>query len=171
MSLHDDLLEQANQLATLDTRRPKQASLRRSVSASYYALFHLLSFESAQSFAKGFEFQARISRTLNHGDMKKVSALFANDKLPKSVQPPGGVGSFTIPADLKTVANTFVELQQARHEADYDLTRSFRRGEADNFYLKAKEAFAAWERVKRTDEARLYLACFLLWKRWDEEPR
>jgi len=40
MSLHADLLDQAEQLAQLDPRRPKQANLRRSVSSAYYALFH-----------------------------------------------------------------------------------------------------------------------------------
>lgn len=42
MSLHRDLLNQARQLATHEPRRPRQASLRRAVSAAYYALFHLL---------------------------------------------------------------------------------------------------------------------------------
>ena len=42
MSLHADLLRQARQLALKEPRRPSQASLRRAISASYYALFHLL---------------------------------------------------------------------------------------------------------------------------------
>lgn len=42
----DDLLGQANFLLQLDTRRPKQANLRRAVSAAYYALFHFLIEES-----------------------------------------------------------------------------------------------------------------------------
>ncbi len=42
MSLHADLLDQAEQLAHLDPRRRKQANLRRAISSAYYALFHLL---------------------------------------------------------------------------------------------------------------------------------
>ena len=42
MSLQQDLLRQARHLATKEPRRPSQASLRRAVSAAYYALFHLL---------------------------------------------------------------------------------------------------------------------------------
>ncbi len=34
MSLQDDLLEQAELLATIDTARPKQANLRRAVSSA-----------------------------------------------------------------------------------------------------------------------------------------
>ena len=47
MSLHADLLDQAEQLAQLDPRRPKQANLRRAISSAYYALFHLLAWESS----------------------------------------------------------------------------------------------------------------------------
>jgi hypothetical protein len=72
---------------------------------------------------------------------------------------------------LKIVANALVTLQQARHEADYDLNRTFRRQETLEFVQTARQAFAAWEKVRKTDDARLYLACFLLWKRWDEDPR
>lgn len=167
MSLRGDLLDQADQLATLDARRPKQANLRRSISSSYYALFHLLTVESSSLYAAEFNLMARIIRTHNHGDMKKVSTFFANDKLPKGIVQAG----YVTPPDLKIVATTFVNLQQARHEADYDLTQTFRRQEAIDFVERARQAFAAWERVKKTDEARIYLACFLLWARWDQEPR
>ncbi len=112
---------------------------------------------------------ARINRTHNHAEMKKASTMIANDKLPKAVQSPGG--GYTTPPDLKSVANTFVSLQQARHEADYDLSRTFRKQEALDFIKLARQAFEAWERVRKTDDARVYLACFHLWKRWDEDPR
>ncbi len=42
MSLSRDLLKQARILARKEPKKPLQASLRRSVSASYYAIFHLL---------------------------------------------------------------------------------------------------------------------------------
>jgi hypothetical protein len=169
MSLHDDLLEQTVHLATIDARRPKQANLRRAVSASYYALFHLLTSAASALYAADLGLASRINRTHNHIDMKKASSMIANDKLPKGVQPPGG--GYTSPADLKIVANAFVTLQQARHEADYDLARTFRRQETLAFIQTAHFAFAVWEKVKKDDYARLYLGCFLLWKRWDEDPR
>ena len=39
MSLHGDLLVQARHLALVEPRRPRQASLRRAISASYFARF------------------------------------------------------------------------------------------------------------------------------------
>ncbi len=169
MSLHGDLLEQAEHLAKIDMRRPKQANLRRAISASYYALFHLLTSEASALYVADFGLAARINRTYNHGEMKKASAMIANDKLPKGVRLPGGGTS--APPDLKIVASSFVKLQQEREDADYQLDRTYDRRETLAFIQTARQAFEAWERVRRTDDARLYLACFLLWKRWDEDPR
>jgi len=125
MSLHADLLEQAKRLAQLDPRRPKQANLRRAISSAYYALFHLLAWEASAVYTADPGIAARINRTLNHAEMKKASSMIANDRLPKAVQPPGG--GYTTPPDLKSVANTFVSLQQGRHEADYNLSRTYRK--------------------------------------------
>jgi hypothetical protein len=92
--------------------------------------------------------------------MKKASSMIANDSLPKGSHRPGG--GYTTPLDLKTVAGAFVSLQEARHGADYDLSRTFRRQEALDFVDSARQAFQSWERVRRTDDARVYLACFHL---------
>jgi hypothetical protein len=169
MSLHADLLDQAEQLAKLDPRRPKQANLRRAVSSAYYALFHLLASATSALYVSEAGMVARIVRTLNHAEMKRASTMIANNKLPKAVQDPGA--GYTVPADLKIVADALINLQQARHEADYDLSATLNRLETLTFVASARRAFEAWERVKRTDDARIYLACFHLWKRWDEDPR
>src|SRR5271157_3478197 len=107
MSLHADLLEQAEQLAQLDPRRPKQANLRRAVSSAYYALFHLLTSEASALYAGEPGLASRINRTHNHGEMKKASAMIANDKLPKAVRPPGE--GYTTPPDLKQRPKTGLE--------------------------------------------------------------
>ncbi len=169
MSLHDDLLEHASRLATLDPRRPKQVTLRRAVSAAYYALFHLLTSAASRLYARDSRLLARINRTYSHADLKKVSTFFANDKLPKALQ--STRGGYLTPPELRSVATLFAKLQQARHEADYELTQRLSRQDALRCVAWAREAFADWESVKKTDDARLYLACFLLWKRWDDEPR
>jgi hypothetical protein len=99
--------------------------------------------------------------------MKKVSLYIANDRLPRSLIDSGCV----IQAELKTVANAFVALQQARHEADYNLSLTLSRQEVLDVVESAREAVEAWEKVKKSEAARIYLACFHLWKRWDEESR
>jgi hypothetical protein len=129
----------------------------------------MLTSATSALFASEAGLASRIGRTLNHAEMKKVSVMVAHGRLPKAVQPP--VGSYQVPADLGLVADAFVALQQARHEADYEVSASFTRQEAISYIESARQAFEAWDRAKKTDDARMYLACFLLWKRWDEEPR
>ena len=80
MTLHHDLLDAASHLATRETRKPKQASLRRAVSAAYYALFHLLVADGAKrlSPAKPDGLSLVIQRAFNHGEMRNVCKSFAD---------------------------------------------------------------------------------------------
>ncbi len=55
--------------------------------------------------------------------MNKVSKSFAKGNLPKKFDPIKA--ATVVPSDLKDVAQAFVDLQQARHEADYNLGKSF----------------------------------------------
>lgn len=169
MSLHEDLLRQAEMLATIDPRRPKQVNLRRSISTAYYALFHLLTTAASSLFTADATQAARIARTLNHGDMRKISQMIGHHKLPKAFHPLSP--TYTTQADVKIVADAFVFLQQARHEADYDLMLEFDREEALECTQTAREALRAWDRVKKTSDAKLFLACFHLWNQWDKDPR
>ena len=80
MSLSRDLLAQAKLLATKEKSRPKQASLRRSVSAAYYALFHLLVEAAARRLVSGTDRQPLrncLARAFDHGVMKSLSAPLA----------------------------------------------------------------------------------------------
>lgn len=76
MSLHDDLLGQARQLAAKEPKRPLQASLRRAVSASYYGLFHLFVHDATSRMFPGRDRAALrycMARAFVHGDMKRVA--------------------------------------------------------------------------------------------------
>lgn len=172
MSLHDDLLSLARTLAGLDPTRPKQATLRRAISTAYYAVFHMLTAAATRLFVRDTpELAGRLNRTFQHGDMKKASTEFASGRLPTALTPRGG-GPRVFSADLKRVLEVFTKLQQERHAADYDTLRRFTRDEARALVVEAEAAFASWQSVSQTDDARLYLGCFLLWKTWnDKEPR
>jgi len=166
MTLHADLLAQARYLAKREPKRPKQATLRRAISAAYYALFHLLIFEASRLFVKDDRLWRRINRVYGHSELNVISTEFANGNWPKTFDPVKGV--FPIPQQLKDVAQAFVDLQQARHDADYDLTKSFTRSDALAFVEQAEQAFQDWEAVRKDDLARIYLASFLLWKDWNK---
>ena len=80
MSLPRDLLAQARLLATKESSRPKQARLRRAVSAAYYALFHLLVSDAVRRLLAGSDREALrncLSRAFDHAVMKRVARQFA----------------------------------------------------------------------------------------------
>jgi len=167
MSLHDDLLEQAEHLLRRERRRPRQASLRRSVSAAYYALFHLLVDDAARAVAPGAslaDLRDLVSRAFDHGEMRDVARAFGAGGLPSHVA--AALGGGGVPADLQLVAARFVDLQEIRHAADYNVGRRFTRQEVQLVVAQAQQAFAAWDRVRRQPEARVYVTALLLWRKW-----
>ncbi len=141
MSLHADLLAQARHLLRKEPRRPKQASLRRAVSAAYYALFHLLVHESSKRLISGAvhaRLRALTARAHDHGAMKQASRTFASGGLPRVLQPilPQGASP-----QLRQVAAVFVALQDARHGADYDVTQMLTRRDTQALVVQVEEAF------------------------------
>ena len=56
---------------------------------------------------------------------------------------------------------TFVDLQEARHEADYDVARRFTRGEVLDLVDRAEQAFTDWKCVRKSIQADTFLAGLL----------
>jgi hypothetical protein len=152
VALHDDLLAQADRLAHAEKKRPKQASLRRAVSAAYYALFHYLIDESTRFLVAGKQRDAlrrQLARSFDHAHMKRAAQAFVSSS----------AGPTTTLAD---VASAFILLQEARHEADYDLARVFTRVEAEALIARAQRAFTGWRAIAGTDEGDAFLVALLV---------
>ncbi|MDE2479328.1 MAG: hypothetical protein KGM87_10580 [Betaproteobacteria bacterium] len=109
MSLAKDLLTQAQQLATLDKGRPKQANLRRAVSSAYYALFHLLVAEGAAAVGARLNAagRARVRRAFAHAEMKEVCRAYAKATSVVSMKPEiAPLLSFPVEGEIRNVAQT-----------------------------------------------------------------
>jgi hypothetical protein len=139
-----NLLAQARHLATKDVGTPEQASLRRAVSTAYYALFHLLVGEASAMLAAGdSKLQQLVARAFEHGDMQKACSTFASSgPLPAVID--AHYGSVVVPLELKAVAQSFADLQGARHDADYATHRGWTRTEALTEVERAERAFESW---------------------------
>jgi hypothetical protein len=115
--VHEDLLEQAVRLVTLDVRKPKQANLRRAVSAAYYAVFHLLVDQACRVLIGAQHNQAPfrqvLGRAFAHGVMKEACKSFGVGVLKKGVAKGLPLG-FSIPVEIRDLALAFVELQEKR---------------------------------------------------------
>jgi hypothetical protein len=150
------LLAVARDLAKLDAHRPRQASLRRAVSTAYYALFHLL-IRSAVDAQIGFgptvthrEIGETIVRWFTHARIAEVCGLFTGPTVPSKLRkalPKGPLGAASVAAStsLQGVARAFLDLQQARHDADYDPSKRFTRQGVLIQVDQAEQAFKDWE--------------------------
>ena len=143
MSLHSELLKQARFLARKEPGKPTQASLRRSVSASYHALFHLLVDEAARLLPSSHGRRPlcnSLARAFHHSGMKQTAVEFTwkpmSPRLPSGfIRQPGRQP----PSD---VASAFLPLQEARHDADYGGALRFTRKEAQDLVADpAAQAF------------------------------
>ena len=167
MGLHDDLLEQARFLAQKkDSMKPTQANLRRSVSASYYALFHFLIDEATKLMLPGRNQILRdcLARAFRHKDMRDFAKVIADSNHPTKLVP--AFNGQPLEQKLIKVASTFCKLQQARHEADYNRLSRFSRREVLIIADKAEQAFDAWDEVKivNKDQAEIFLIGLLNYK-------
>jgi len=176
LALHHDLLEQAEHLAKRETKKPKQASLRRAVSAAYYALFHLLVADGARRLSPTNPDGLRllIQRTFNHGDMRAVCKGFAEGhKASIQNKQPGNPPLATrqliaLPLDpsLFAVVQAFVDLQEARHDADYNLGKQWNRLDVLNRVQAARQAFSDWATIRGTPTATVFVVALVLQKQW-----
>jgi len=156
--LPEQLLEQAKFLLTLE---PNQANLRRAVSSAYYALFHLLIRATVLKWNEPLH-QPRIARIFDHERMKKVSGATI-----KSIGPDidsGDSNSIEVitRTELAKVAQAFIILQQARHDADYNLEEPLDLADALAQINRANSAFRSWEMTRNSDLAKDYLFSLLI---------
>jgi hypothetical protein len=164
LTLHHDLLEQAQHLALREPKKPKQASLRRAVSAAYYALFYFLLFEATLLFFphEPAALRSRASRAFSHGEARSACVIFSKS----------GIKDLTIDpleTELIDMARTFIELQEARHRADYDLNESFDRVQVVGIVDQARQAMSNWKVIKGSPNANVFLAALLLHNRWSSK--
>ncbi|MBI3821837.1 MAG: hypothetical protein HY289_04050, partial [Planctomycetes bacterium] len=89
MSIHEDLFAQAEALARIDARKPRQVNLRRAVSSTYYAVFHFL-VEEACCVQIGSQhsqavYRHALGRAFTHNVMKLARSSFAGGTLKAAV--------------------------------------------------------------------------------------
>ena len=140
---------ETSKLLISEAKKPSQASLRRSVSSAYYAAFHCLAKVCADCLIGSTKSKrpnkawVEVYRGLNHS-----TCLEACRK----------AQSIAFPETIHNFADTFVQLQRARHDADYDPLARFDKRKANLYIALAsksieqirscsitdRRAFAAW---------------------------
>jgi len=166
MSYADDLLQQARALAAIDPRRPKQASLRRAISAAYYAIFHELVDRAVGALLSGSDAAGpignRLRRVADHRAALRAARWFAGapESMPQAirgVRAASGASAPRVESALVLVCEALVNLQEKRHTADYDLGTAFTRDEAQRLIGDAEAAVAALRGLAVKGDALVFL--------------
>ncbi len=95
--------------------------------------------------------------------MKEACKSFGGGSLKKGVAK-GLPAGFTIPAEIRELAETFVDLQDQRHLADYDLTERFKRSDVLMLIIEVKNRIEDFSKMPSSNEKRFFLACLWAWK-------
>ncbi|HZO93757.1 MAG TPA: hypothetical protein VFB22_08290 [Candidatus Baltobacteraceae bacterium] len=98
--------------------------------------------------------------------MKEVCKEFARGQITNRASPTYGFITLPIEQQIIDVAETFVALQELRHIADYDLSRTFDRLDVRSTVALVRSAFQSWEQVRGSQNARTFLAALLFEKQW-----
>jgi hypothetical protein len=134
----EDLIEAAQHLLTRregQSGKLSQARIRRSVSTTYYALFHFL-VEAAGYMIIGAHSDLRrrrrtFAREFDHRGMKtaleKVGGGTVHASVADLLRPQGSAsGNMPSPDFAREMATAFLNAQAKRHNADYDLNAAMR---------------------------------------------
>jgi hypothetical protein len=151
----EHLFDEAARLAAPPPNgRPRQADLRRAISATYYALFHAIIADFADRLVgrddRDTPQYALIYRSVLHRDLSGLCKKIVKDNL-TGYEPEGGFS----PA-LLAVANALISLQEKRHSADYDPLYSVRASEAALTVDEGRTAVAHWRDVPE-EQRRLFM--------------
>ena len=148
----DHLFEQANKLISAQAGRPRQADIRRAISAAYYAIFHATITGAADQFV-GVTNRDRsryglVYRSVSHAWLrdlcKEVQKPTPSNKF-KPYAPRTGFGP-----NITAFAAAVVELQEKRHSADYDVMIRMNRSDAALAIATAQAALRRFGKASRT---------------------
>jgi len=158
-SFDRELLEVA---ATLIARSPGQrgklsrAKVRRSISTSYYALFHFLLDDLTNKVAgsgSGLSKKRRIlARTITHKGVKVTLDKIVGATIDPSVQDFLATPDNIPPRFARNLARTFADAQAKRHDADYDMNKSLTELDARLLQARVQDVIVKWREANSNEE-------------------
>ena len=127
--------------------QPTQAAIRRAISTAYYATFHALTASNGDALIGPVHDQltadawTQIYRGLNHGHAKSQLEPEVKRNQPR------------LSADAQNFADLFCDLQDERHNADYNPRETFTAQAANTWLDTAEAAITDFLRTSRSERA------------------
>src|SRR5439155_24218532 len=107
------------------------------------------------------ELRAILGRCFDHGPMKTASETKVSQiNTAFKDNPPEGAEK-TVAIHLRTVANAFIQAQQRRNDADYNMAKEWTPVEVETQIASVNEAFSAWSIIRDEPLAQAYLVSLL----------
>jgi uncharacterized protein (UPF0332 family) len=132
-----------------------QANMRRAISTAYYALFHFLIEDACGNWIRS-EQRSKLARMFDHRRMAEAS----RGRIKEYKASPGASELL-----IYSVAEAFLQLQEQRHHADYDLSDTVVLDDVEEAIGLASDAFECWELVRNEQIAQEYLFSLLFKER------
>jgi hypothetical protein len=136
------MIEAARDFADHQPRqgRPRSAWLRRSISTSYYAVFHCIVRQVGEHLLPNGEAddQLRLTRSFDHRELKAVCSWISGRATPPEHAAP--IVERLSNTALADVCGAFLDLQEARHMADYDHLAPISKATALSYLQDAEQA-------------------------------
>ena len=149
----EHLFEQADGLVATQVGRPRQADVRRAISAAYYGVFHAIITQGVNLFVGATNQNSKnyglAYRSVDHAWLRELCREVQKQTLPnrfRPYEPNNGFGP-----NIQAFAIALVDLQEKRHVADYDITATMRQSDA---VLAVKTARAALRRFSKASKTR-----------------
>ena len=154
----DDLLRAASRLYTRRTGQKgplKSAYIRRSISTTYYAIFHFCLDETAQRLiGTGNDLRNRrrlFIRTLSHTGLTTAFGKLKGPSIERSVEelfrlPTTPDGPIATPDFLRHLATAYLDAKVKREDADYNLNEPLSEIDARQLRRRVKNAIDDWNR-------------------------
>ncbi len=133
----------------------RQTDLRRSISASYYAVFHTVLIAAADMVAgrgkRAEPVYNLVYRSIDHRALSGLCNSVARAPLPSKYR--GYWAGDAFGHSLQAFARRLPDLQQERHAADYDPGRRLVATEAIGMMLLARETIQNWAAAQEEERA------------------
>jgi hypothetical protein len=123
-------------------------------------LFHLLTYEAMARIVADPALRSRVGRSLDHGRMKQVCLEYSGATVVAGVLTVRSAVAIAPP--LRDIGTAFVELQEARHDADYDMATPLRHPDADLKVMTAENAFLGWAACQADPSSAVFLTDLFL---------
>jgi hypothetical protein len=159
----EHLFDQADKLAVMPGRgSPRQADMRRAISAAYYGVFHYCLTAAADEFV-GVSHRltgryALVYRSIDHKTLKDVCIDVRKQTPPARYSQ--YIPTLGFSAEIREFAKGVIELQEKRHAADYNPRSAFSTSDARVAVAIARKAVSGFSAADM-EQRKMFLTLLL----------